>query len=318
MIGAGGIAGRHLAVLGAEPGVEIAGFVSGHFENARKAAGQWGGRAYESFEGLLESEELDAAWVTVPPHAHGEIERALVARRIPFFVEKPLSADRETARQVAAAVREANLVTAVGYQWRALDTLPSLRQVLAERPPELVLGSWQGTVPDPAWWRRREESGGQMVEQATHLFDLARLLVGEARVLHAADGGSERSDTADANVAVASVATLRFESGAVGSFSATSLLSRTAFVGIRFFCQGLLVTVTREGISYEDSAGQRQQATGNDPIEAIDRAFLGAVRQGDPTLVHSSYADAMRTHELVFDVADAADQVAGRAGGKNR
>ena len=305
MVGTGGIAERHLEVLSVEPGVEIAGFVSGRFENARRAAGRWGGRPYQGIEELLHGEDIDAAWVTVPPHAHGEIERALVARRVPFFVEKPLSADRETARGIAAAISEADLVTAVGYQWRALDTLSTVREALSDRPPLLVLASWQGALPGPAWWRRREQSGGQMVEQATHLFDLARLLAGEARVLHAAEGAGQRSDAADADVPVASVATLRFEGGALGSFSATSLLSRTAFVGLQFFCEGLLVTVTREGVSYEDSSGRRQEPTANDPIAATDRAFLQAVKEGDSTLVLSSYADAMKTHELLFDVAEA-------------
>ena len=40
--------------------------------------------------------------------------------------------------------------------------------------------------PPPAWWRREPDGGGQVIEQATHLYDLARLLVGEAEVVGAA------------------------------------------------------------------------------------------------------------------------------------
>ena len=38
----------------------------------------------------------------------------------------------------------------------------------------------------PAWWGRVEQGGGQVIEQATHLYDLARLLMGEATVVGAA------------------------------------------------------------------------------------------------------------------------------------
>ncbi|HEX7002623.1 MAG TPA: Gfo/Idh/MocA family oxidoreductase [Trueperaceae bacterium] len=308
MIGAGGIAARHLEALGKEPGVEIAGHLARHPQSARGAASRWGGRPFESLDDLLADGDLDAVWVTVPPHAHGEIELALIERRIPMFVEKPLSADRETARRIARAVEESGLVTAVGYQWRALDTLPRLREALKERPARMVSGSWQGSLPEPGWWRRVELSGGQMVEQATHLFDLARYLLGEATVLHAAVGDNERSDFPEANVAVAAAATLRFQGGALGNFTATSLLPWTGFVGLQLICQGLLVTLTRESVIYSDAKGRREEITGNDPFEAVDRAFLQAVGAGDPSLVHSSYADAMKTHELVLDVAEAAGE----------
>ena len=54
------------------------------------------------------------------------------------------------------------------------------------RPPRLVVARWLDRTPRPAWWGRVDEGGGQVVEQATHLYDLARLLLGEAVVVGAA------------------------------------------------------------------------------------------------------------------------------------
>jgi predicted dehydrogenase len=43
-----------------------------------------------------------------------------------------------------------------------------------------IPGYWVGGMPGVWWWRRRDTSGGQAVEQTIHLFDLARYLFGEA------------------------------------------------------------------------------------------------------------------------------------------
>jgi myo-inositol 2-dehydrogenase/D-chiro-inositol 1-dehydrogenase len=309
IIGAGGIAWRHLAVLAAEPDVEIAAHLARSPESAQRSAARWGGRAYTDLAAMLARDSIEAAWITVPPDAHGELELALIEREIPIFVEKPLSADRSTAERIAEAVGERGLVTAVGYQWRAMDTIPRLREVLAGRPPRMVLGAWHGTLPEPSWWRRRARSGGQMVEQATHLFDLARLLVGEARVVAAGAGAFERGDAEGCDVASVSSASLLYDSGALGSFTATSLLGRTAEVGLRLICEGLQVEVNREGVVYDDGRERREVRLASDPFVSIDRAFLRAARAGEPGLVHSSYQDALLTHRTVFDVHDMAAAV---------
>jgi myo-inositol 2-dehydrogenase/D-chiro-inositol 1-dehydrogenase len=306
MIGAGGIAVRHLEVLAAEPDVSVVGHVAAGLDSARRAANRWGGRAYPTVADLLSAERPDAAWVTVPPHAHGPIEFALIEGRVALFVEKPLSAERWLAREIAAAIARSGLVSAVGYQWRAIDPLDELRAALSDRPPRLVLGAWHGVLPTPAWWRRQALSGGQMVEQATHLLDLARYLVGEARVAHAAAGTWRRAGIEDADVAGVSTAALQFESGALGSFTATSLLAANESVRLQLICDALLVSITREGVSYDRGRERREVRVLSDPIAAVDRAFLGAVRAGNPALVYSSYADALRTHELAFDVQEAA------------
>ena len=309
MIGTGNIARRHLRALAAEPGVELVGHVSPTAENAAEAAQHWGGRAYMSHEDLLRREEIDAAWICVPPAAHGPIEQSLVVRGIPFFVEKPLSADRQTAEEIAAAVESRGIIAGVGYHWRAMDTIPEVRRRLADSPARMVLGAWHDAVPPPPWWRYQAASGGQMVEQATHLFDLARLLVGEASVIAAIATRHGQAAYPDADVADASAALLRFDKGATGVFTATCLLGGFAAAHVQLVCEGLLITITERGVSYdpgrEPPGAPWTVPIGNDPSLAEDRAFMEAVRRNDARLLVSSYADALLTHRLCFDVLDA-------------
>jgi myo-inositol 2-dehydrogenase/D-chiro-inositol 1-dehydrogenase len=304
MIGTGYFAQRHLAILTSEPNIEVVGHVATTIEKATQARQRWEGRAYTSCSDLLEHETVDTVWICVPPGAHGSIEETLIERGIPFFVEKPLAVDRQTAEVFAEAIAARNIIAGVGYHWRAMDTIAEVRQTLADHPAHMVVGTWYGTTPPPIWWRHQATSGGQIIEQATHLLDLSRFLVGEASVTAAMIGRHDRLVYPDADVADVSSALLCFDTGAIGLLSATCLLERVAAIQVQFICDGILITVTEESVRYRIGREQREIGRGNDPVRTEDRAFLDAVRRNDPTLLICSYADALLTHRLCCDVAD--------------
>ena len=70
--------------------------------------------------------------------------------------------------------------------------------------------------------------------------------------------------------------------------------------------EGELITVTQGSVTYDDGHERREVRVIGDPVATEDRAFLDAVRAGDTAAVVCSYADALRTHRLAHDVADAA------------
>ncbi len=305
LVGTGGIAQAHLRALAAEPDVEIVGHVSRIRERAEAAAQRWGGEAYTSLTDLLSAMQVEAVWITTPPHVHGDLELELIDHGVPFLVEKPLSADRETPEKIAAALRDRGLLAAVGYNFRAMDTLDGVRESLVANPPSLVMGNWHDTTPPPAWWHRQSSGGGQMVEQATHLVDLARHLLGEASCTAASAVHRARTAYPDLDVDTSSAALLKFVSGAQGVFSATCLLHGPTDVSLKFVCDGLLITLTREGAVYESTEGRREVKLTNDSIRSENQAFLAAVRSGDRSSVFSDYADALLTHRLCFDILEA-------------
>ena len=96
---------------------------------------------------MLEREAPDAVWVCATPDWDGDLEATLVAHGVPFFVEKPLANDLATAEHIAAEIDSSHLVVGVGYKFRALDTLPRVRDLLGERPVQLAIGAWHGPTP---------------------------------------------------------------------------------------------------------------------------------------------------------------------------
>jgi predicted dehydrogenase len=302
MVGAGFIAGRHVQSLTGIDGVAVVGVADPQRQRAERLAGRAGASAYESWEELLGGEDLDALYVCVPPHAHGGVEDAAVERGLPLFVEKPLATDLPTAERLATRIEAAGLLTCVGYHWRYLDTLERARELLADRPARMVLGAWLDKAPNVPWWACQDQSGGQTVEQATHLFDVARVLVGEVTSGWAA---GSRSPDGPGDILDVCTATLRFETGAVGSFSNSCLLPRGLRIGLEVVAPGLGLRLTEHELVVTDADGERTQARRADPIETEDRAFVAAV-QGEGEDIRAPYAEALRTHRLATAVASAA------------
>ena len=142
----------------------------------------------------------------VPPHRRGERGARLVERGIPFLTEKPLAAAMPRApvraRRCRSRLRARSSPSATT---RGLEH-PERSGTARRGRPHLVVGRWLAGTPPPSWWRRTAEGGGQAVEQATHLYDLARVLVGEATVVGAPRRACRPSppviDVADATTAL--------------------------------------------------------------------------------------------------------------------
>jgi predicted dehydrogenase len=297
-VGAGAVATRHArSILGFE-GVRVAAVCDPSLEAARTLAADCGARAYVRHDEMIAAEALDGLYICVPPFAHGAPERAAIAADLPFFVEKPLAIDFETAEEIGAAVRDAGLTTAVGYHWRYLDTVERARRLLAGRPPRLVLGYWLDKVPPPAWWLRNDRSGGQTIEQTTHVLDLIRTLVGEAIEVYAASSRCERPDYPDADVPDVSSATIRFHGGAIGSVSSTSLLRAKHRAGIEVFADGLAIALSETDMAIDEGTGADRRAAAEDAKTRADRDFLEAVAGRGNGAIRAPYEDALETHRL--------------------
>ncbi len=314
LIGAGWITGYHLAALDRLGRTRLVGVAAGRLESAAATAGPRGAAAYASdhLERMLDEQRPDVAIVAVPPGAAVASLKPLVVRGIPFLTEKPLAAvDALGPAEIAAAVAARRLVAAVGYHLRGLDALAEVRARLAANPAQLVAARWFCPTPPPAWWRGEETGGGQVVEQATHFYDLARLLVGEARVVGAAASQEIPFVPAGVDLVDATSAVLRFDSGAVGSFVNSRRLA-SAVVELELACADLLITIrkleplqTTWEIVLDDGVSIRTLPPGRDPYEVQDEAFLDAVEAAEPGRVLSTYADALETDRLTRAVVAA-------------
>jgi myo-inositol 2-dehydrogenase/D-chiro-inositol 1-dehydrogenase len=307
LIGAGNVARRHARVLRSFPDVHLIGITDVVPEAAAALAGDTGCRPFGDTGELLAA-GLDAAYICVPPFAHGAAETAVLSAGVALFVEKPLAATARTAERIGALAAATGLLTAVGHHWRYLDVVERARRLLDGRPVRLIGGTWLDKVPPVGWWPIRERSGGPVVEQAAHVLDLARLFAGEVTEVFAMGDGQPPA-VPGADVDGVTTATLRFRSGALGTLSTTCVLGWKQRAGLEVIADGLWLSVGEDGLAIRaDGADPVEEVMSADPAAArvaVDRAFVDAVRGiGDDVRV--PYAEALRTHRLTCALASSA------------
>jgi myo-inositol 2-dehydrogenase / D-chiro-inositol 1-dehydrogenase len=302
VVGAGFIAGRHAETLCSLPDVAVVAVCDPQQDRATALAAKVGAVASPDVTTMLERVPLDAVYLCVPPAMHGAPERAVLERGLGLFVEKPLGLELAQADALAAEIDKAGVPTATGYHWRYLDTVEKAVELLAGRPPRLLSASWLDRTPGSPWWATRAVSGGQVVEQATHLLDLCRLLAGEVTAVTAV---AASSPAGRGDIDHVSAGTLRFAGGAVGALTTTCLLPRGWRIGLEVVADGIALGLTEHELVVDDGTERRTIRAAVDPLRREDADFVAAVR-GEPVTPRAPYAEALRTHRLTLALAEAA------------
>ena len=231
-VGAGAITLRHLKAMREVPGFEVAGICDPQVERARQACAVAGGEAYAGWEALLDEQRPEALFVCTPTFAHREPAVAALARGVHVYLEKPLARTLDDARAIVAAWEASDAVCAVGFQWRSVDFLDRIRELLRSTPLAMLISRSLGpaepgrleqiAAAEPGqepWFMQPRLGGGQLFELASHDIDLQLALAGPVARVQAATGlrrvaqaGLPPSELPD-TIAL----TLQFASGALGA-----------------------------------------------------------------------------------------------------
>ncbi len=246
-LGAGHMAGTHGQRLVGLPDVDIAAVcaLEGAEELTRKL-GVAKAATYLEFDRMLEEQALDALYICIPPFAHtGQAERAAEAG-IHLFMEKPIAIEPARAASIVEAVEAAGVVAQVGYMSRFGTAVRKLNGMIEDGSagrPTLYQGRYFCNALHSHWWRDVEKSGGQVLEQAIHQYDLALHLMGEPERVCGFAANLCHRDVGDYTVEDTSVAAIRFRSGALGTIAGSNCAIPGEWTGdCRVVCQNVTVT----------------------------------------------------------------------------
>jgi myo-inositol 2-dehydrogenase / D-chiro-inositol 1-dehydrogenase len=306
-IGTGWFANKHASILGEMNGIEVSAFVGTSLEKAETEARKWSNaKGYTNVEEMLDKQKLDAVYICVPPMAHGAIEKALLERRIPFFVEKPLGINDEPF-EIARKIEEQGLITSVGYHWRYMDISKKAQALLQERQAGMALGYWMGSMPMVHWWRDVSKSGGQFIEQTTHIVDLLRFLIGEVKEVYSAYSSRVmESKVEGTTVSDVGSVILKLNNGIVANISNTCILPESHKAGLEIYTNEGVMEITSNLL--RDIRGKELNEYRNqlDPYKVENEIFLNAVKTGDASHILSTYSDAVKTHAITLAAAQSA------------
>ena len=293
VIGCGGRARSHMDALRRHEDAEIVA-VADVLEPAARAAGErLGVPFYTDHRELLRRDDLDAAVLSVPVFAHGQVELDVIGRGLPFLVEKPVARQMATARQIAAALRGAGLWAAVGYQLRYEPGVRQAKAFLQGRTVSVVEGHyWCATSHVGAWHNDWERSGGQLVEQATHTVDLMRHLVGDITEVYSQQASRIVKGITSPDSYTVSV---RFADGALGALTTSWAHDAGDWSHaniLHVVLDGCLLRVDGRGAHV---LPEGKAALPEVPVVGIYDAFVDGVRSGKPSQVLGTYDDAVAT-----------------------
>jgi myo-inositol 2-dehydrogenase/D-chiro-inositol 1-dehydrogenase len=308
-IGTGGIANKHISNMQHIDGIQIAAFCDLVLEKAEELARQWpGANAYDNATHMLDTVKLDAVYVCVPPMAHGEIEELLIERGIPFLVEKPVGSSMEVPLKILQKIRNKGLMVAVGYHWRQTDSVQRAKELLEEHRAGMVLGYWLGGMPKTPWWRNMALSGGQFVEQTTHIADTLRYLCGEVTEVHAHYGQVVMHEKMDnSTVPDVGVVSLKLANGGVAMLANTCMLTSGNRNGLEIYTHSGVLDINQKRLLFTQGKDQVEETLSQEePFLKEDRLFIEAVRTGDPSLIKSDYADACKTLQIAVAANESA------------
>jgi predicted dehydrogenase len=228
-IGCGSFAHRHaqnLQLLADE--VEMVAFCNRTIDKAVALSQQYGvGQAavFADHRQMFSQAPLDAVIITLPPYAHSDEVQMAAARGIHVFIEKPIALHSEDGWRMVEAAEKAGITTQVGFMLRfgeGVETLKSLIDDGTAGPVGLMAGRYFCNSLHAPWWRERQKSGGQLVEQVIHLVDLMRFLMGDAATVYSAQENVFHRDRPDYTVEDVSVTVYRFPAGGAGVIYASN------------------------------------------------------------------------------------------------
>jgi predicted dehydrogenase len=264
-------------------------------DQVAKFAAETGAAPYHDYREMLARERLDAVFISIPPGAHASQVADAAQAGAAAFVAKPIALDLELAVRTREAIAASGVINQVGYMARYSDIAERARELLDGRELGLALGRFLcrmgATHP---WWGKRAISGGQMLEQSTHVFDLMRYFLGEVGEVQAFGHAGLGADIADFEDST--VANLRFKSGAVGNVASTYTANAPDGFAVELAGRDCYLKLVMDL--------QLRGQVDNQPVEFDGKEtgyfrqveqFIRAVERHDPRLVRSSYADAVRT-----------------------
>ncbi len=181
VIGCGGIASEaHIPNCFAIPDVELVALCDRNAEKLTTASEKFGisaGNAYTDVESLCKRDDIDAVLICTPASTHAEVALKAAKAGKHAFVEKPLAANIEEAREVVAAFAAAGLRLAVGYYLEFMPHHKHVRESIRSGKIGQIIGA---TVHDEIMNIKPEE--GIILDLSTHYVDLLRWYFDESQI----------------------------------------------------------------------------------------------------------------------------------------
>lgn len=305
-VGAGGNANGHMNRVNDNPDADIVAICDVDEKRAAEAAEKFGAKVYTDQELMIETEDLDALYVSVPPFAHTTAEIRAAEKGVHLFVEKPVTLTIEKGLEIWSAIEKAGVISCVGYQVRYMSSVDLAKTFLDGKDIAMVSCARWGGLPPQAWWKVMGESGGQIVEQTTHQVDMIRYLAGEVAEVSASYATRMLNDVEGLDIPDVMAVSFKLQNGGVGCLTSCCGMVNGGGKGELQIVADKTVLSWGAG-SVTATPGEHPELAAEQPDPpSIDQVFIEAVKTGDASKIRSDYLDGLKSADLTFAMNESA------------
>ena len=191
IIGCGSITKyRHAPEYHSNKDCEIVAFSDLNFERARELANQYGGKAYQNYQDILNDPTIDAISVCTPNYTHATITIEALKAGKHVLCEKPMATNLEDARLMIKTAKEKGKILMIGHNQRFTPAHQRVREILEKGEMGRVLtfrtsfkhqGPEFWSVEGPNTWFFTKDLAffGVLGDLGLHKVDLIRWLLQE-------------------------------------------------------------------------------------------------------------------------------------------
>ena len=215
--------------------------ICGVKDDVAEAAEKYGWESYEkSWEKVVTNPEIDIIDISSPGNTHKDIAIAAAENGKHIICEKPLSNNLNDAKQMYECAEKNNIKHMVNFNYRRIPAVNLVRKLINDGRLGDIYNfnavyqqDWCLSEEFPYVWRFDKDmaGAGSLADKGSHIFDLARFLIGEfdelictteifikERNVPDSPGMKKQVTTDDAAVLIA-----RLKNGILGMFETTRL-----------------------------------------------------------------------------------------------
>ncbi len=274
---------------------------------------------YQTLEGMLEAEELDAVSIVTPDHLHRPHSTACFEAGCHVLQTKPLATNLEDGRAIVQAAEASDKVLMVAHERRFRTEVRAIKAILdSEELGEIIhlridaIQDKRGQFRNSPWYASAEAGRTALVGTGIHEVDLMRYLVGKP--ITSVSAYSNRLGTLDFPKDKTTAALFQFEGGTIGQVTVTyeAHFAKGGHTDDHFRLigtKGMIVgnQVARDGQDgWETVPGDKSAiVTG---IKGCVEAFLKTIVEGVPVAISGREAFASIAAAVAADESAASGQ----------
>lgn len=260
--------------------------------------------------------ELDGVVLTTPPAVRVAPVRMACERDISLMIEKPPAFSMSDGAECASLMQGREMFAAVGFQLRYSPLFERLREMLVGETVHLARTvctiDYYLTFGMSPWFLRRADSGGPIAEQAIHVLDCARYVLGDPQPVRAAAFATKNMahDRPEFDAENAVQIAYELDSGVLATHMNHCGTERFAFdvelIGPHLRLRADVTENRIVGYLHGEDIAEPAPASNSIGLDKIG-AWLEAIDTGDHSLIRSPYDDALHTLALVEAAREAGD-----------